>query len=65
MTTTLVQQFAAYCEENRMPSDETGSVAFFVNSLQLRSGRVLTTDERDDLLDFVSPDVVPGACPLR
>lgn len=62
---TLVQQFAAYCEENRMPSDETGSVAFFVNSVKIRSGRVLTTDEQNDLLDFVSPDVAPDSCPLR
>jgi hypothetical protein len=60
---TLVQEFVAYCDHNGMPSDEVGSAAFYANYLKIHE-RVLTTDEWNDLLDFVSPDVVPTFCPL-
>ena len=29
--TTLVQQFATYCEQNSLPSDDVGSAAFYAN----------------------------------
>jgi hypothetical protein len=62
--TTLVQQFATYCEQNRLPSDDVGSAAFYANWLKIHTRRDLTTDEWNDLLDFVSPDVPPTVCPV-
>ena len=62
--TTLVQEFVTYCERNGMASDEVGSAAFFANWRKIRAKRQLTTDEWNDLLDFVSPDVPPTACTI-
>ena len=59
---TLVQAFVSYCEQNGMPSDEIGSAAFYANWHKIHARRNLTTDEWNDLLDFVSPDVPPTAC---
>jgi hypothetical protein len=61
---TLVQEFAAYCEQNGMPSDEIGSAAFFANWRKIHTQRNLTADEWNDLVDFVSPYVPPTVCPL-
>ena len=33
--TSLVQEFATYCEQNSMPSYEVGSAAFYANWLKL------------------------------
>ena len=60
---TVVQEFAAYCEENGMPPDEVGSAAFYANSRHIRRLE-LTNGEWNDLLDFISPDVAPDSCPL-
>jgi hypothetical protein len=62
--TTVVQDFATYCERNRMPSDEVGSAAFYANWLKIQTSRDLTTEEWNDLLDFVAPDVPPTVCPI-
>ena len=51
--TTLVQEFATYCEQNGMPSDEVGSAAFYANWRKIHTSQNLTTDEWNDLLDFV------------
>lgn len=61
---SLVQGFATYCEQNSMPSDEVGSAAFYANWLKIRTRRDLTTEEWNDLLDFVAPDVPPTVCPI-
>jgi hypothetical protein len=61
---TLVQDFAAYCERNEMPSDEVGSAAFYANWRKIHSQTNLTSEEWNDLLDFVSPDVPPTVCPI-
>jgi len=61
---TLVQEFATYCEQNGMPSDEVGSAAFYANWLKIHTRRNLTTEEWNDLLDFVAPDVPPTVCPV-
>ena len=62
--TTLVQEFATYCEQNSMPSDEVGSAAFYANWRKIQTRQDLTTEEWNDLLDFVSPDVPPTVCPI-
>jgi hypothetical protein len=61
---TLVQQFATYCEQNDLPSDEVGSAAFYANWRKIHTGQRLSTVEWNDLLDFVAPDVPPTACPV-
>ena len=61
---TLVQEFATYCEQNGMPSDKVGSAAFYANWLKIHTRRDLTTEEWNDLLDFVAPDVPPTVCPI-
>lgn len=61
---TLVQDFAAYCERNGMPSNEVGSAAFYANWLKIHTRHDLTTEEWNDLLDFVAPDVPPTVCPV-
>ncbi len=61
---TLVQQFATYCEQNNLPSDEVGSAAFYANWHKIQTGQRLSTEEWNDLLDFVSPDVPPTVCPI-
>ena len=62
--TTLIQEFATYCELNDMPSDAVGSAAFYANWRKIHTRRDLTTEEWNDLLDFVSPDVPPTVCPI-
>jgi hypothetical protein len=62
---TMVQEFVAYCERNDMPSDEVGSAAFYANWRKISTRQDLTTQEWNDLLDFVSPDVPPTYCPIR
>jgi hypothetical protein len=62
--TTLVQEFATYCDQNGMPSDEVGSAAFYANWHKIHTRRGLTTAEWNDLLDFVSPDIPPTVCPI-
>ena len=42
--TTLVQQFATYCEQNSLPSDDVGSAAFYANWLKIHTRRDLTTE---------------------
>ncbi len=61
---TLVQVFTTYCERNGMPSDEVGSAAFYANWHKIHTQRVLTAEEWNDLLDFVSPDIPPTVCPI-
>jgi hypothetical protein len=61
---SIVQEFIAYCEQNDMSTDDTMSIAFFANHLKIRTGIVLPADQREDLLDFVSPDVPPTVCPV-
>jgi len=61
----MVQDFIAYCEQNEMPSDEVGSAAFYANRQKIDTGRKLTWDEWNDLLDYVSPDIAPTVCPLK
>lgn len=61
---TLVQDFAAYCERNGMPSNEVGSAAFYANSRKIHTHRDLTTEEWNDLLDFVAPDIPPAIFPV-
>lgn len=61
---TLVQDFAAYCARNQLPSDEVGSAAFYANWRKVHRLPKLTTEEWNDLLDFVSPDVPPTVCPI-
>ena len=61
---TLVQQFVTYCEQNNLPSDEVGSAAFYANWRKIQTGHRLSTEEWNDLLDFVSPDVPPTVCPI-
>lgn len=61
---SLVQKFVSYCEENNMPTDEVGSMAFYANSLKIHEHRDLSQDEWNDLLDFVAPDVPPTVCPV-
>jgi len=58
--TTMVQDFAAYCERNGMPSDEVGSAAFYANWRKVHALPDLTVEEWNDLLDFVSPNVFPA-----
>ena len=53
--TTLVQEFATYCDQNGMPSNDVGSAAFYANWHKIHTRRGLTTAEWNDLLDFVSP----------
>jgi hypothetical protein len=62
--TTLVQEFATYCDQNGMPSDDVGSAAFYANWYKIHTRRGLTTAEWNDLLDFVSPDIPPTVCPI-
>jgi hypothetical protein len=62
--TTMVQDFAAYCERNGMQSDEVGSAAFYANWLKVHTRRNLTPEEWNDLLDYVSPSVLPTVCPI-
>jgi hypothetical protein len=62
--TTLVQQFATYCEQNGMPSDDVGSAAFYANWRKIRTRQDLTVEEWNELLDFVSPYVPPTVCPI-
>ena len=62
--TTLVQEFVTYCEQNGMPSDDVGSAAFYANWRKIRTSRNLTTEEWNDLLDVVSPDIPPTVCPI-
>jgi hypothetical protein len=62
--TTLVQEFATYCDQNGMPSDDVGSAAFYANWRKIHTRRDLTTEEWNDLLDFVSPDIPPTVCPI-
>ena len=62
--TTVAQEFAAYCQQNGMPSDEVGSAAFYANWRKIQTRRDLTTDEWNDLIDFVSPDAPPTVCPI-
>ena len=62
--TTMVQDFAAYCERNGMPSDEVGSAAFYANWRKVHALPDLTAEEWNDLLDFVSPSVFPAVCPI-
>jgi hypothetical protein len=47
-----------------MPSDEVGSAAFYANWRKIQTRQDLTTEEWNDLLDFVSPDVPPTVCPI-
>jgi len=42
---TLVQDFATYCEQNGMPSDQVGSAAFYANWRKIHTGHNITTDE--------------------
>lgn len=62
--TTVVQEFAAYCEQNNMPSDDVGSAAFYANWRKIHTRQDLSIDEWNDLLDFVSPDVPSTVCPI-
>jgi hypothetical protein len=48
-----------------MPSDEVGSAAFYANWRKIQTRRDLTTEEWNDLLDFVAPDVPPTVCPIQ
>ena len=62
--TTLVHEFVTYCEQNGMPSDEVGSAAFYANWRKIHTRQDLTTEEWNDLLDVVSPDIPPTVCPI-
>lgn len=62
--TTLVHEFVMYCEQNGMPSDNVGSAAFYANWRKIHTRQDLTTEEWNDLLDVVSPDIPPTVCPI-
>jgi len=62
--TTLVHEFITYCEQNGMPSDDVGSAAFYANWRKIHTRQDLTTEEWNDLLDVVSPDIPPTVCPI-
>ena len=62
--TTLVHEFVTYCEQNGMPSDDVGSAAFYANWRKIHTRQDLTTEEWNDLLDVVSPDIPPTVCPI-
>lgn len=62
--TTLVHEFVTYCEQNGMPSNDVGSAAFYANWRKIHTRQDLTTEEWNDLLDVVSPDIPPTVCPI-
>lgn len=60
---TIVQEFVEYCEQSDLPSDTVGSAAFYANWRKIHTVP-LTTDDWNDILDFVDPDVPPESCSI-
>ena len=47
------------CRQN-----DVGSAAFYANWRKIHTRQDLTTEEWNDLLDVVSPDIPPTVCPI-
>lgn len=62
---TITQQYLEYCERHNMPTDDVGSAAFYCNWRKLNDLPKLTEDEWNDILDYVSPSVLPAVFPVK
>ena len=66
MTDSECSSFATYCEEVQLCRRTTWAAPRFYAKLAagFTPGGILPTDEWNDLLDFVSPDVSLPVCPV-
>lgn len=59
---TLIDDFAAFCEQSGHAPDHPGSAMLFATAYRRATGDALPQDQFELVMDFIKPDVPNAAC---